>query len=209
VPDVATPPANDNWLAHTVYRRGHPVRLGCAAWKGHDGEVTALIVVLLIGVLLAGVGARQADSGQSPGPRSVRPRPAKPTSIYWYVAAAVVAIVLVRFGLSRLAIAGGALVALLRAVAPLLRLVPLFQTLRDSGRAQPGRGQGGGGGRPESPRPERMTRQEALRVLGLDESATRDDVQREYRRLMRKIHPDLGGSSYLAAKINEAKDVLS
>jgi DnaJ-class molecular chaperone len=54
-----------------------------------------------------------------------------------------------------------------------------------------------------------MSRQEALQVFGLGESATREDVQREYRRLMRQVHPDLGGSSYLAAKINEAKDVLS
>ena len=54
-----------------------------------------------------------------------------------------------------------------------------------------------------------MTRHEALQVLGLDEHATAEDVQREYRRLMRKVHPDLGGSGYLAAKLNEAKDVLS
>ena len=54
-----------------------------------------------------------------------------------------------------------------------------------------------------------MTREEALQILGLDERATQGDVQREYRRLMRKVHPDLGGSSYLAAKLNEAKDVLS
>jgi curved DNA-binding protein CbpA len=53
-----------------------------------------------------------------------------------------------------------------------------------------------------------MSRQEALQVLGLDASATQDDVRREYRRLIKKLHPDLGGSSYLAAKLNEAKDVL-
>jgi DnaJ-class molecular chaperone len=53
-----------------------------------------------------------------------------------------------------------------------------------------------------------MTRQEALRVLGLEATATQEDVQREYRRLMKKLHPDLGGSSYLAAKLNEAKEVL-
>jgi curved DNA-binding protein CbpA len=53
-----------------------------------------------------------------------------------------------------------------------------------------------------------MSRQEALQVLGLDRNATDDDVRREYRRLMKKLHPDLGGSGYLAAKINEAKDVL-
>jgi curved DNA-binding protein CbpA len=54
-----------------------------------------------------------------------------------------------------------------------------------------------------------MTRREALEVLGLDAHATPEDVHREYRRLIKKIHPDLGGSTYLAAKVNEAKDVLS
>jgi DnaJ-domain-containing protein 1 len=101
----------------------------------------------------------------------------------------------------------------MRSLTPLLRLMPLFQTLRSSGGAQarPNGGAGGSGqaGSPGSARPQRMTRQEALQVLGLNETATQDDVQREYRRLMRKVHPDLGGSSYLAAKLNEAKDVLS
>lgn len=53
-----------------------------------------------------------------------------------------------------------------------------------------------------------MSRREALEVLGLDDGATSDDVRREYKKLMKKLHPDLGGSGYLAAKINEAKDVL-
>ena len=54
-----------------------------------------------------------------------------------------------------------------------------------------------------------MTRTEALEVLGLTESATADDVNRAYRDLMKKVHPDMaGGSTYLAKKLNEAKDVL-
>jgi DnaJ-like protein len=174
--------------------------------------VTVLLVLLLVGVIVAGVGARQPGAGQPARRGAKRSGRGKPPSIYWYLAAAVVAVVLLRFGFSWLAVAGGALVALLRSVAPLLRWLPLFQTLNDPGgsRARPGPGAGGSspGERVESPR-SRMTRQEALQVFGLDESATRDDVQREYRRLMRKVHPDLGGSSYLAAKINEAKDVLS
>ena len=54
----------------------------------------------------------------------------------------------------------------------------------------------------------RMSRAEALRVLGLDPGATRDDVLAAHRRLMQRLHPDRGGSDYLAARINEAKDVL-
>jgi DnaJ domain len=53
-----------------------------------------------------------------------------------------------------------------------------------------------------------MTRNEALAVLGLKTGATEDDVKAAHKRLMKEFHPDKGGSDYLAAKINAAKDVL-
>lgn len=53
-----------------------------------------------------------------------------------------------------------------------------------------------------------MTRDEAYRVLGLEAGASPDQVHEAYKRLMKKMHPDQGGSSYLAAKINQAKDLL-
>jgi hypothetical protein len=54
----------------------------------------------------------------------------------------------------------------------------------------------------------RMTREEALAVLGLAEGADEAAIRAAHRRLMRAAHPDQGGSDWLAARINQARDTL-
>jgi hypothetical protein len=53
-----------------------------------------------------------------------------------------------------------------------------------------------------------MDEAEALRVLGLEPGATEEDIKAAHRRLMAQMHPDVGGSGYLAGKINAARDLL-
>ena len=53
-----------------------------------------------------------------------------------------------------------------------------------------------------------MTVDEAYQVLGLGRGATREEVQAAHRNLMKRFHPDQGGTTYLASQVNEAKEVL-
>lgn len=54
-----------------------------------------------------------------------------------------------------------------------------------------------------------MTREEAFAVLGLSPGAPQEEISRAYKILMEKVHPDHEGSTWMAAKLNQARDVLS
>jgi len=112
----------------------------------------------------------------------------------------------VRAGIILVAVVAGiALMATGRfgfALLPLGALAAVFA----AGRRRPQAGEGTG----EMPRSRSgaMTRSEALKVLGLEDGAGVEAILAAYRKLIMQNHPDRGGSTYLAAKINQAKDVL-
>lgn len=65
----------------------------------------------------------------------------------------------------------------------------------------------GAGGRKSGGAP-KMTRRRALEVLGLGKGASRETIIQRHRELIRKLHPDAGGSEALAQEINAARDLL-
>jgi hypothetical protein len=85
--------------------------------------------------------------------------------------------------------------------------LPLYEAWLD--RAQPEwRAAWGGAKSSASHAGGAMSREEAAAVLGIDVKASAADIKAAHKRLMKDFHPDKGGSDYLAAKINAAKDVL-
>jgi hypothetical protein len=77
-----------------------------------------------------------------------------------------------------------------------------FPVWRNDAQADGGKGLG------VAPSPGAMTKEEAYKLLGLEAGAAAADVRKAHRRLIQRLHPDIGGTSFLAARINEAKDVL-
>lgn len=103
----------------------------------------------------------------------------------------------------------GAALPMLWRLASLLRFLPWLQRLIGMGAAA----RAGTTRSQERPPPRenhsgRMTREEAAEMLGVAPDAARDEVTAAHRRLIQKLHPDRGGTDYLAARLNEARDRL-
>lgn len=79
--------------------------------------------------------------------------------------------------------------------------------LKPDWREAAARGEGAGGG-PRAATSDAMSREEAYAILGLQPGADQAAIKKAHRDLMMKLHPDQGGSTYLAAKLNRAKEVL-
>jgi len=127
--------------------------------------------------------------------------------IFWSIISSVVGVLGIlavtgHLNIITAAIAG--LVALLPRVMHLAKYLPfanrLYQQNKQNQQAHT-----------SSPPPrsqQNMSKEEAIEVLGLNPDYNKDDVIQAHRRMMQKVHPDRGGSDYLAAQINRAKDTL-
>ena len=86
---------------------------------------------------------------------------------------------------------------------PMIRYIPLLRRLyRKRKQGQDGQQQTGAKAGAS------LSLEEAYQVLGLEQGASRDEVIEAHRKLMQKLHPDRGGNDYLAASLNQAKDLL-
>lgn len=83
-----------------------------------------------------------------------------------------------------------------------------IERVRGGAAAGAGAGAAGEGARAAPPPGGGMTRERAYEVLGLRPGASEDEIREAHRRLLRTNHPDRGGSTFIAAQINQAKDVL-
>jgi hypothetical protein len=87
-------------------------------------------------------------------------------------------------------------------------LLATYLDRRDPGWREHAQRDAGASGRTRHASAGKMTEKEAYQILGVTPGASTEEITRAHRSLMKKLHPDQGGTTYLAARVNEAKDVL-
>ncbi|WP_449286112.1 DnaJ domain-containing protein [Marinobacter sp. PE14] len=101
-----------------------------------------------------------------------------------------------------------AVIPLLRKLPALLKFAPEINRFMGGKQRENGREQANDHAGSGTDLVGQMSEREACDILGVKAGCTEEDIVMAHRRLMQKLHPDRGGNDYLAAKLNEAKQVL-
>jgi len=101
---------------------------------------------------------------------------------------------------------GGTIAAFTPRLISALRYLPLLNRVRQHYTQQQSRQSGQQSATRANPG--QMTAAQAREILGVKADASKDDIIKAHKRMMQKVHPDRGGSDFLAAQINQAKDTL-
>lgn len=114
----------------------------------------------------------------------------------------LVAILLLRFGMPYIAALLGGAMALFATFSRLIQILSTFDSLKGFFKKPP----------PDATQKPattaKMTKKQAFKILDIAENASKEEIEEAYKRLMKKNHPDVGGSEYFASQLNEAKDLL-
>ena len=129
--------------------------------------------------------------------------------IFWSTAGAIIGTLVVLAATGRmhwLYALGGTIAAFMPRVISALKYLPLINRFRQQNTQQ--KSQQSGQQSAGKANPGNMTAEQAREVLGVKADATREEIIKAHKRMMQKVHPDRGGTDYLAAQINQAKDTL-
>ena len=127
--------------------------------------------------------------------------------IIWSIASGVIVVlgflaITGRLNFITAAITGA--VAMLPRAIQLLRYLPILDKLRRHASHSSQQNQNNQQAKAQNG----MSRQQASEILGIKPDASKEEIIKAHKRMMQKVHPDRGGSDYLAAQINQAKDTL-
>ena len=114
----------------------------------------------------------------------------------------IIAILLIRFGMPYIAALLGGAMALIATFSRLIQILSTVDSLKGLFK------------KPQSDATQKtsttakMTKEQAFKILEISENASKEEIEEAYKRLMKKNHPDVGGTEYFASQLNEAKDLL-
>jgi len=129
--------------------------------------------------------------------------------IFWSTAGVIIGTLVVLAATGRMHwiyALGGTIAAFTPRVISALRYLPLINRFRQQYTQQ--KSQQSGQQSASKANPGKMTADEAREVLGVKANASKEEIVMAHKRMMQKVHPDRGGSDFLAAQLNQAKDTL-